>query len=68
MLLGTYTVTELDEWSWRHPDSSNQHWQQTHKLTATDNSHTFQFSGAYTDKEWLNDYSTPVPNIFGKTS
>ena len=68
MLLGTYTVTELDEWSWRHPDPASQKWAQTHKLTDTDNSHTFEFSGDPTDMDWLNDYSDSVPNIFGKSS
>ena len=68
MLLGTYTVTELDEWSWRHPDPASQKWAQTHSLTDTNNSHTFKFTGDPTDMSWLNDYSDKTPNVYGESS
>ena len=61
MLLGNYTVTECEDWSWRHPTGT-----QSGTLTAEDNSHTFKFDGKPDDMEWPNDYSDSVPNIFDR--
>ena len=47
--LGTYTVTELEDWSWRH-DGTEQ--KKSHQ--GTDRELVFEFSGPVTEDKWLN--------------
>jgi hypothetical protein len=47
--LGTYTVTELEDWSWRHNGTT-----QTKSHQGTDRELVFEFSGPVDKDKWLN--------------
>ncbi len=63
---GTYRVTEIDEWSWRHPyvNESDSYQVATH-TSKPDEPIVFNFSQESTKDEWLNGYSNPKKNIYG---
>ena len=56
LLLGEYTVTQLNDWSWRYSDApaSVKH--------DDPNGTTVQFSKSFTKPQWLNGHSLPVKN------
>jgi hypothetical protein len=47
--LGTYTVTELKDWSWRHNGTTQE---KSHQ--GTDRELVFEFSGPVVKDKWLN--------------
>jgi hypothetical protein len=47
--LGTYTVIELEDWSWRHDGT-----EQTKSHQGTERKLEFKFSGPVTNDKWLN--------------
>lgn len=63
---GTYRVTEIDEWSWRHPyvNESDSVQKGTHTNKAEEPIE-FNFSQAPSTEDWLNGYSEPKKNIYG---
>lgn len=64
---GTYRVTEIDEWSWRHPYVSEAASIQTG--THTSNPEVpieFNFTQSPSTEAWLNGYSDPKKNIYQK--
>ena len=61
VLRGTYTVTECDDWSWRHTAESQD---KTHEK----NQLVYDFSKPVDDTKWLNGYSPAVDNVYGKST
>ena len=57
--LQKYTVTELEDWSWRHDGTSI-------SKTGTDAQQNivFEFNSAITDNKWLNGYDDPKENVY----
>ncbi len=61
VLLGTYTVTECEDWSWRHTGKQQN---KTHE----ENQLVYDFSEPVEDTKWLNGYSPAVDNVYGKST
>ena len=59
--LGTYTVTENTDWSWRYICSNPE---QSANLAETPDA-TVIFTNTYKEDRWL-DYHANMPNVFGK--
>ena len=57
--LQKYTVTELEDWSWRHDGTSI-------SKTGTDAQQNivFEFNSAIEDNKWLNGYDDPKENVY----
>ena len=58
--LQEYTVTELKDWSWRHPDG------ESITQTADDEHQTlvFEFDSTTSTDKWLNGFGDPSENVF----
>lgn len=61
VLRGTYTVTECDDWSWRHTAEQQN---KTHEK----NQLVYDFSKPVKDTQWLNGYSPAADNVYGKST
>lgn len=57
--LQEYTVTELDDWSWRHDGKSI-----TKTGTDTEENIVFTFDSAVSNNKWLNGYGDPKENVY----
>lgn len=65
--VGTYSITEKTDWSWRYTPSYSNNGQA--ELTATAPNGEITCTNAHGDNyKWLNGFSTIVPNIFGQAS
>ena len=58
-LLGKYTVTECEDWTWRYPSESQT---QSHKKDQLNI--TFTFDEARQSDQWLNGYSDVEKNVY----
>lgn len=57
--LQEYTVTELDDWSWRHEGKTI-----TKTGTDTEENIVFTFDSAVSNNKWLNGYGDPKENVY----
>lgn len=65
--VGTYSITEKTDWSWRYTPSYSNNGQA--ELTATAPNGEITCTNAHGDNyKWLNGFSTIVSNIFGQVS
>lgn len=63
---GEYTVTELEDWSWRYPGQSQSGKLESQVQNATEAPKLeFTFDDLYTNDYWLNGYSEPNRNMQG---
>lgn len=63
--VGTYTVAEDTNWSWRYTPSYSGN---PATLSSTNTSDTITCTNNLTTKQWLNGFSAIVKNVFGATS
>lgn len=63
--VGTYTVAEDTNWSWRYNPSYSK---TGATLSSTNTSDTITCTNNLTTKQWLNGFSAIVKNVFGATS
>lgn len=57
--LQQYSVTELDDWSWRHEGKTI-----TKTGTDTEENIVFTFDSAVSNNKWLNGYGDPKENVY----
>ncbi len=57
----TYTITEIEDWSWRHPGAVKEDTNSNDKLHLV-----FDFNSDINKNKWLNGYSPEKENVFEK--
>lgn len=57
----TYTITEIEDWSWRHPGAVKEDTNSDDKLHLV-----FDFNSDINKNKWLNGYSPEKENVFEK--
>ena len=69
--VGTYTVTEDTDWSWRYGTpviKLNGETTPTGVLSSSNTTISFTVTNSIEEQKWLNDFSTVVQNVYGPRS
>lgn len=61
----SYTITECEDWSWRHEEEKSQ--TKTNGESDEERHLTYEFDSPVIEDHWLNGFDSPTENVFGKT-